>query len=85
LTQALQLTLKATPPDSQATELQIEVEAIPQVRNRDRPRMLLRAPLIVQHILLRPGKKETKVITEAEELDAGGIWVSSISSPTAPS
>jgi hypothetical protein len=33
--------------------------------------------------MLRPGKIETTVITESEELDAGGIWVTPVA-PTLP-
>jgi hypothetical protein len=69
------MTLKVVPFGTAATELDLPIESIPQSMNPTRPKMIVRAPVLVQQIMLRPGKIETTVITESEELDAGGIWV----------
>jgi hypothetical protein len=79
------LVLKVTPPGAGPTQIEIPLSSVSQVSNPERPKMILRAPLLMQQVLLRPGKIEAKVITESEELDAGGIWISSTSPPTAPS
>jgi hypothetical protein len=71
--------LRVTPPGGKSTEQEINVEAIPSILNPSRPKMILRAPLLVQQILIRPGKIETIVIADGDELDAGGIWVTSVS------
>jgi hypothetical protein len=77
------LTLKATFPGSGSTQFEINVDAVQQVHNPARPKMVVRAPLLVQQILLKPGKIETKVIDETgAELDAGGIWVTTTVPPT---
>lgn len=70
--------LRAVPPGGKFTELEINVQAVPQVPNPGRPKMILRAPLLVQNILIRPGKIETSAIVDGEELDAGGIWITSV-------
>jgi hypothetical protein len=70
--------LKTFLPDGTSSELEIPISTLPQPLNPNRPKMMLRAPLLVQQVVLRPGKIETKVITESEELDAGGIWVTSV-------
>jgi hypothetical protein len=72
------MTLKVVPPGMPPALLDVPIETIPQTRNPDRPKMVIRAPILIQQILLRPGKIETAVITEVEELDAGGMWVASI-------
>jgi hypothetical protein len=72
------VTLKVIPPGMPAAQFEIPIQSLPQIHNPDRPKMMLRAPLLIQQILLRPGKIETTVITEAGELDAGGIWVTSV-------
>jgi len=60
------------------SELEIPIATIPQVVNPDRPKIILRAPLLVQQPQLRPGKTQTIVVTESDELDAGGIWITSV-------
>jgi hypothetical protein len=72
------LTLKVVLPEMPPALFEIEIESTPQAINPDRPKMRLRAPLLIQQVILRPGKIETSVITEAEELDAGGIWIMSV-------
>jgi hypothetical protein len=72
------MTLRVVPPDTPPAQLEIPIETIPQAINPDRPKMILRAPIVLQQILLKPGKIETTVITEGEELDAGGIWIMSL-------
>jgi hypothetical protein len=69
------ITLKVSPFGTSATEFNLPIESIPQSMNPTRPKMIVRVPVLVQQIMLRPGKIETTVITESEELDAGGIWV----------
>lgn len=73
------LILKVLPPEGQPSQLEIPLATIPPALNLSRPKMILRAPLLLQQLVLRPGKIETKVITESEELDAGGIWITSVS------
>jgi hypothetical protein len=73
------LALKVVPPGEKPSQLEVSLATVPPPSvNPDRPRMMLRAPLLVQQMVLRPGKIETKVITELEELDAGGIWIISV-------
>jgi len=72
--------LKVTPPKTPATELEVPLATIPQIFNPNRPKMIVRVPMIIQQVVLRPGKIETKVITEGDELDAGGIWITSTAS-----
>jgi hypothetical protein len=71
--------LRAVPPGGKIAELEINVQAIPQILNPGRQKIILRAPLLVQQILVRPGKIQTTVIADGEELDAGGIWITSVS------
>ncbi|OAF11769.1 hypothetical protein AYJ54_07875 [Bradyrhizobium centrolobii] len=71
------ITLKVTPPGAVPAVLDIPLENLPPLSNPERPKMFVRAPILLQQIQLRPGKIETTVLTEAgEELDAGGVWVS---------
>jgi hypothetical protein len=72
------VTLKVTPPQQKTVELQIPVAAVQHVKNPDRPMMILRAPLLVQQLVLMLGKIETKAFADDEELDAGGIWVTTV-------
>ena len=72
------ITLKVVPFGTAPTQLDIPIELVFQSTNPARPKMVVRAPVLVQQIMLRPGKIETTVITESEELDAGGIWVMSL-------
>jgi hypothetical protein len=73
------ITLQVTPPVGDPAQLIVPVLAIPAFTNPNRDVMIFRAPILVQQWLLRPGKIETTVITESGELDAGGIWVASVS------
>jgi hypothetical protein len=70
--------LKVVLPGEKPTQIDVPFAAPLSSSNTDRPKMVLRAPLLVQQMVLRPGKIETKVITESEELDAGGIWITSV-------
>jgi hypothetical protein len=72
--------LRVTPPESATTEMNYPLAGVHDaVKNPNRPKMIFRAPLLLQQILLKVGKIETKVILDNdEELDAGGIWVSSV-------
>jgi hypothetical protein len=72
------ITLKVIPPGMPAAQVEIPVQSFPQAVNPERPKMILRAPVLLQQIVLRPGKIQTFVVTETEELDAGGIWVMSL-------
>ena len=73
------ITLRVVPPGMPPAQFQMpSIEAIPQIANHARPKMIVRAPLLMQQLVLRPGKIETTVITESEELDAGGIWITSV-------
>jgi hypothetical protein len=78
------VTLRVEPPNMPPAQFEIPIETIPQVSNPTRPKMMLRAPVLLQQIVLRPGKIETKVITESEELDAGGIWITSVPKVLSP-
>jgi hypothetical protein len=71
------LILKIAPPTLPPLHQEIPIQNIQQLTNPDRPKMIVRAPMMFQQIVLRPGKIETLVITESEELDAGGIWITS--------
>jgi hypothetical protein len=71
------ITLKVTLPGNDPTLLPVPILS-PAVVNPDRPKMVLRAPLLAQQLILRPGKIETIVVTEKEELDAGGFWITSV-------
>lgn len=76
-TVVLKVTLPGSPP------AQIEV-AIPAFNaNPGRKIMTLRAPLLLQQPILRPGRIEATVVTESDELAAAGPWIVSI--PPAPS
>jgi hypothetical protein len=70
--------LNVTPPYTPAAQYDVPIESVAPIVNQDRPKMILRAPLLMQQLVLRPGKIETMVITESEELDAGGIWITSV-------
>jgi hypothetical protein len=72
------MTLKVTPPVGEPVQLVYPAVGIPANTNPNRPVMIFRAPILVQQWTLRPGKIETTVTTEDEELDAGGIWVTSV-------
>jgi hypothetical protein len=72
------ITLRVVPPYMPAAQYDVPFESVPEIANKDRPKMIVRAPLLMQQLLLRPGKVETTVLTESEELDAGGIWVTSV-------
>jgi hypothetical protein len=72
------VTLRVVPPGASPIAIEIPIETIPQVSNPDRPKMMLRAPVLLQQPTLRPGKIETILVTESEELDAGGIWITSV-------
>jgi hypothetical protein len=61
--------------EEQPRQVEVPIAAIMPTLNPDRPKMILRAPFLIQNMVIRPGKIETHVITESEELDAGGIWV----------
>jgi hypothetical protein len=66
--------------------LEIPIDSFPSIANHERPKMIVRAPLLVQQILLKPGKIETTVIADSDELDAGGIWITSVPKlPSVPS
>jgi len=79
------VTLKVTPPGGTNTLVDLPIsETPPAAINAERPLMIIRAPVLVQYIMLRPGKIETTVITENEEIDAGGVWVSAISPSPQP-
>ena len=68
--------LKATFPGGDLRQFVLPILQ-PTIVNPDRPKMVVRAPLLAQQLILRPGKIETVVITETEELDAGGFWITS--------
>jgi hypothetical protein len=73
------ITLKVVAPEMPPAQFELPtVEVLPQIANDARPKMIMRAPLLMQQLVLKPGKIETTVITESEELDAGGIWVVSV-------
>lgn len=72
-----QVNLKVTPPGEPPSTLEIPIGG-PHVINPDRPHMILRAPILLQQVALRPGKIETQVLADGEEIDAGGIWVTSV-------
>src|SRR5579872_480683 len=67
------VTLRVTPPGATMSELSIPVANLVHAPNPNRPFMILRAPLLIQQLVLRPGKIETKVIVDGEEIDAGGF------------
>lgn len=72
---ALKIILPQMPPTT--IETQLTFLPVPP----DRKTMVLRAPFLLQQPILRPGKVETLVVTEGEELDAGGIWINSLQPP----
>lgn len=72
------MVLRVIPPGMPPTHFEVPIEAVQQTVNPDRPKTIVRAPLLMQQILLKPGKIETSVITEFEELDAGGVWIMSV-------
>jgi hypothetical protein len=78
------ITLRVVPFGTRPTEFELPIETVPQINNPDRPKMIVRAPMLLQQVMARPGKIEAKVITESEELDTGGIWVTSVSAPVLP-
>ncbi|PPQ17933.1 hypothetical protein CV770_18370 [Bradyrhizobium sp. AC87j1] len=69
------VTLRVSPPGSVPSQVEVPLASLQAAQNPNRPSMILRGPLLIQQLVLRPGKIEAKVITETEELDAGGIWV----------
>jgi hypothetical protein len=72
------MALRVVPPGMPPAHVEIPIETAQQTINPDRPKTIIRAPFLMQQILLKPGKVETSVITESEELDAGGIWIMSV-------
>ncbi|MCP3475641.1 hypothetical protein NLM33_35805 [Bradyrhizobium sp. CCGUVB1N3] len=78
------MALRVTPPSMPPAVVEIPIETMPQANNPHRPKMLVRAPVLLQQVRLRPGKIETTVVTESEELDAGGIWITSTANLALP-
>jgi hypothetical protein len=74
------IVLKVIPPGMPPSQVDVALPPTPNL-TPDRNKMILRAPLLLQQPILRPGKIETIVVTESEELDAGGAWVVSVSPP----
>jgi hypothetical protein len=68
-------TLRVTPPGTTPTELHVPLLPAQASVNPARPQIIIRAPLVVQQLVLKPGKIETVVIADGDELDAGGIWI----------
>ncbi len=73
--------LKVVPPYVPPAEFIVPFDTVQQFINKERPKIILRAPLLMQQLVLRPGKIETTVITESEELDAGGVWIANFPKP----
>jgi hypothetical protein len=70
------ISLSVTFPETPPAYMEIPLTEMPT--NSERPRIILRAPFVLQQIVLRPGKIEIKAITESDELNAGDFWISSL-------
>jgi hypothetical protein len=53
------------------------IPVFPRVRASDpsRTKIVIKQPILVQQILLHPGKVQATVIHEDGEIDAGSIWI----------
>ncbi|MGJ4996219.1 hypothetical protein ACQR0Z_17455 [Bradyrhizobium sp. HKCCYLS3077] len=69
-----QLTLRVVLPGSSPADFEVPLSPPPTVSS-GRTTLIVKAPMLLQQPILRPGKIETKVITESEEIDAGGFWI----------
>jgi hypothetical protein len=72
------ITLSVLLPGGTPNQFEVPLASIAPTLNPNRPKMVLRSPFLIQQPILRPGKIETKVITESGEIDAGGAWMVSV-------
>jgi hypothetical protein len=77
--------LRVTLPSLAPVTMEIPMPALPTNIDARRTKYVLKLPFLIQQPQLKPGRIETVVILDDDEIDAGGIWITSVAQANATS